>query len=286
VSADWIAVEIDLRDKPEVWAIAEALGLDPDAVVGKLIRVWGWFDKQTTDGHARRVTFSVLNDKAGVTGFAEAMQAEGWLVKADGAIVMPKFELKHGASGKARLLGTRRKQAQRAREAVAGDDEKPPGDARPRPAKVTRVSRSKRDKNTTTEQNTLSKSDASHLVDSDESTCSPFERFWAVYPLKEAKIPAQKKWASKQLDRLVEVIVADVKRRKAEHGKWLDGYIPMPPAYLNQERWNDPINPLREAQRKAPDPKGGKLTQAIAGMFDGDSLPNADHPNAPRLPHD
>jgi hypothetical protein len=56
----WIKFDTSTSDKPEVWAIAGQLGIDPDAVVGKLLRVWAWFDDQTETGNAPTVTKSLL----------------------------------------------------------------------------------------------------------------------------------------------------------------------------------------------------------------------------------
>jgi hypothetical protein len=39
MAGNWIKFDTSTSDKPEVWAIAESLGIDPDAVVGKLLRV-------------------------------------------------------------------------------------------------------------------------------------------------------------------------------------------------------------------------------------------------------
>ncbi len=288
MAGEWIAVEIDLRDKPEVWAIAEALRLDPDAVVGKLIRVWGWFDKQTRDGHARRVTFAVLDDKSGVIGFAAAMENEGWLIRTDDGIQMPKFDEFHGKSAKTRLLGTRRKQAQRARE-----EDLPPAPPAPpppeRPANVAKVSRTERDKTApetgTTGQDSNNTEQEKEHVESDDSTLSPFERFWKAYPSKVAKPITLAKWKQKKLDECVKEILADITARKAGSGKWLDGIIPNPSTYLHQERWKDPIDPPRKRAANAPDPDGGKLTQVARRLFEGG---NDDHPNAPGnyLEHD
>ena len=39
MAGDWLKVEVATPDKPEIWLIAEELQIDPDAVVGKLLRV-------------------------------------------------------------------------------------------------------------------------------------------------------------------------------------------------------------------------------------------------------
>jgi len=119
---EWIKIRLDLPDDPAVFAIAHATGLDPDAVVGKLVRLWVWFDTHTADGHARGVTFAHLDRVLFCDGFAQAManlEPEPWLeVQADPpAVIMPRFDRHNGSSAKRRAQATRRKQKQRENEA-------------------------------------------------------------------------------------------------------------------------------------------------------------------------
>jgi hypothetical protein len=108
MAGDWMKIELELPDKPEVHAIAGTLNIDPDAVVGKLIRVWQWFDKHTTDGNAYGVTYSLADRISGVTGFGEAMSFVGWLEQQDKHLVMPKFDRHTSASAKTRALTAKR----------------------------------------------------------------------------------------------------------------------------------------------------------------------------------
>ncbi|HDV0969774.1 TPA: hypothetical protein RHZ68_000076 [Escherichia coli] len=39
MASSWIKVEVITPDKPEIFQIAEILGIDPDAVLGKLVRI-------------------------------------------------------------------------------------------------------------------------------------------------------------------------------------------------------------------------------------------------------
>lgn len=50
MASSWIKVEVITPDKPEIFQIAEILNIDPDAVLGKLVRIWAWADQQTIDG--------------------------------------------------------------------------------------------------------------------------------------------------------------------------------------------------------------------------------------------
>lgn len=108
MAGDWMKIELELPDKPEVHAISAMLNLDPDCVVGKLIRVWQWFDKHTVDGNAYGVTYSLPDRISGVTGFGEAMSFVGWLEQHDKTLVMPKFDRHTSESAKQRALTAKR----------------------------------------------------------------------------------------------------------------------------------------------------------------------------------
>lgn len=104
----WIKLDVSLPEKPEVWQIAGILGIEPDAVVGKLIKVWRWFDAHTEDGNAASVTYALVDSISGVTGFAEAMALCGWLVQSGSALSLPNFDRHNGKTAKNRALTAKR----------------------------------------------------------------------------------------------------------------------------------------------------------------------------------
>lgn len=108
MAGDWIKVQTCTPDKPEVHMIAEKLGIDPDAVTGKLIRIWCWADQQTIDGNARSVTKTLLDRVAGVTGFAEMLIEVGWLMPTDVGFAFPNFDRHNGNSAKTRASVAKR----------------------------------------------------------------------------------------------------------------------------------------------------------------------------------
>ena len=118
----WIKIEDTTPDKPEVWAMAERLGIDADAVVGKLVRIWIWADQQTVNGNARSVTKALLDRCAGVTGFADAMMEAGWLVAADGGVSFVNFDRHTGETAKKRAQTARRVQRHRAQGDIPAGD--------------------------------------------------------------------------------------------------------------------------------------------------------------------
>jgi hypothetical protein len=113
MAGDWIKMQKDTPDKPEVLAIASRLGIDPDAAVGKLVRIWSWFDTHTTDGNASCVTYAFLDRLAGVTGFAEQMSLVGWLVEKGHSLSLPNFDYHTGETAKKRAMGQKRQEKHR-----------------------------------------------------------------------------------------------------------------------------------------------------------------------------
>ncbi|NWA30078.1 hypothetical protein HX817_00900 [Pseudomonas sp. C6002] len=108
MAGDWIKFELTTLDKPEVCQIADLADIDPDAVVGKLMRVWGWFDQQTENGNAPSVSKKLLDRLVGVTGFCEHMKSVHWMLEAEGVISLPHFDRHNGKTAKNRLLTAKR----------------------------------------------------------------------------------------------------------------------------------------------------------------------------------
>lgn len=113
MAGDWIKVETCTPDKPEVYQISEILGIDPDAVIGKLFRIWVWADQQTIDGNACGVTKALLDRVTGVSGFTEAMEQVGWLTKTEGGFQLPNFDRHNGHTAKKRSQTAKRVQKHR-----------------------------------------------------------------------------------------------------------------------------------------------------------------------------
>lgn len=226
MAGDWMMIDLELADKPEVHQIASALGIDSDAVVGKLIRVWAWFDKQTVDGNALSVTPALINRLAAHNNFASAMAGAGWLASSDAGLKMPNFDRWNGKSAKKRALASRRVQRWRDADVNAGSVTKSLPEKRRE--KITPIA----------------------------PFSGAFLKFWNSWPRhhrKEAKGDCWEKWRKGDLDLVVEEIIAHVEALK--RGAWLeDGgkFIPAPLVYLNKRKWDGAEMPLEEAgQRRA-----------------------------------
>lgn len=213
-------IDLELADKPEVHQIASIAQIDPDAVIGKLVRVWSWFDKQTVDGYAPSVTLSLVDRLASHNGFAEAMKQAGWLDLSKRGLKMPNFDRWNGKSAKKRALATRRVQRWRDADGNAGSVTKS-------------LPEKRREKN-----NPIAPSGA-------------FLKFWATWPKshrKQSQGQCWTLWQRSDLDQIAPAIISHVESLKSaedwrrENGK----YIPAPSVYLNQKRWEG---------AEAPEPK-------------------------------
>jgi hypothetical protein len=107
MAGDWLKTDLTTLDKPEVYAIAEALGINRYEVVGHLLAVWRWFDQHSENGDAR-VTLSLLSSVTEFAGFAEAMVKVGWLMVDGDSIKMPNFDRHGSKSAKNRALARNR----------------------------------------------------------------------------------------------------------------------------------------------------------------------------------
>lgn len=122
MAGDWIKFEATTPDKPEVVQMAAKLGIDQDAVIGKLLRLWVWADQNSVDGNAATVTSAFLDRLAFCQNFAIAMRDVGWLIGDDGALTFPNFDRHNGKTAKARAIGNRRVVKHRACNGEGNDD--------------------------------------------------------------------------------------------------------------------------------------------------------------------
>jgi hypothetical protein len=127
MAGEWLKFECTLPEKRETLAITVAMGWDdPDLTVGKLMRLFRWFDQQTIDGNAHSVTPALLDRVIGVTGFTEAVAKSGWLTINDSGIALSNFERHNGATAKSRALTAKRVATHRSNAESNADTVTPP----------------------------------------------------------------------------------------------------------------------------------------------------------------
>jgi hypothetical protein len=216
VAGDWLKMSVNLPDKPEVWQIAGMLGIDADSVVGKLLRVWAWFDAHTEDGNAVGVTYPLVDRVAGVTGFAEAMVFAGWLSQSGAVMTIPHFERHNGKTAKNRALTNERV----AKHRKSNDESNAESNATSVTKTVTREEKRREE----------------------ENTPPGFARFWDAWPKslrKEARGKCLEVWRKAGAEAQTDAICSHVDALKRSPMWTKDGgqYIPAPLVYLNNRRW-------------------------------------------------
>jgi hypothetical protein len=220
VAGDWLKMDSSTPDKPEVLAITARMGWDdPDMTVGKLFRVWRWFDQQTTDGNAPGVTSALLDRIAGVTGFADAMRLVGWLVVTDDGLSLPKFDRHNGATAKARAQTAKR---------VASHRGNAEGNAVAVTGALAREEKRREEENT---------------PQSPKGEPEGFTAFWSEWPSNDRKGSKAKcldAWRKAKCERDAMVILAHIERLKTSDDwrREAGRFIPAPLVYLNQRRWD------------------------------------------------
>jgi len=109
MAGGWIKLCVDVWEAPETVRIAELTGVCIDGVVGRLCRIWSWFDKHTGNGRAR-ISAAFLDSLVEKPGFASAMAEAGWLKLGDRWVALPRFIRHSGHEGRTRALRARRMQ--------------------------------------------------------------------------------------------------------------------------------------------------------------------------------
>lgn len=97
---------------------------------------------------------------------------------------------------------------------------------------------------------------------------SAFDRWYAIYPKKQARSVAEKSWQKMKLDAAATTIIEKTKdfvESYREQGKL--EYLPMPATFLNQRRWEDQIQ--KPAKTNQPAPIKSRPTNLRHRMYNG-----------------
>lgn len=233
MAGDWLKMEIATPEKAEVLSITISMGWDdPDLTVGKLFRLWRWFDQQTVDGNAANVTPKLLDRIIGVSGFCDAVNSVGWLTINEGSVSLPNFDRHNGQSAKSRVLAAKRVAKHREKQSKNSNA------ANVTPALPREEKRREEIK----------------PPKSPKGDWPRFDDFWSVYPRKIAKPAALKAWNKiKPTKDMADKILSAVKVQSASEQWMKDGgqFIPHPATWLNGQRWEDEME-VGQQQAAAP----------------------------------
>lgn len=270
MAGDWIKMRVGLVTHPKVLLMAELLiengrflewsdlsycvagyppPSDSDAkrerhaalrvtryvTVTALLRFWGYANEHAKGEHIECLNHDDVDEIAGFPGFAEAMEDIGWCVFGDrGGVDLPGF-LEHNTSADARRsAGAERQKAYRDRQ-----KEK----AKNVTSRVTPALRITRD--VTSHAREEKRREDSNTPHTPQGV--GFDRFWSAWPAsrrKAGKPQCIAKWHTRGCERIADQIVAAVEASKHSEDWLKDGgqYIPAPLTWLNQARWEAPVN--------------------------------------------
>ena len=108
MAGDWIKIEKSTLKKPEVFRIAEQLGIHHAHAFGLCVEFWSWCDDQLTECNAKGVTEKFVDAIVSHCGFASALLSVGWLQVRSGSLVIPNFDRHLAESAKNRALTAKR----------------------------------------------------------------------------------------------------------------------------------------------------------------------------------
>jgi len=109
-----------------------------------------------------------------------------------------------------------------------------------------------------------------------------FARWWKTYPKKVGKKPALAIW--KRIKPKTDLLIADVENRIKNDRQWMEGFIPNPTTYLNQERWNDELQQSTRTLSPADEyAERSKRTAALLSKINGSDVGPDDQAISPAM---
>lgn len=221
MAVEWIKIEVSTADKPEILKISRILGLEKDAVFGKLIRLWAWFNRNSVDGVVDGIVDSDVDEICNHVGFSSACISVGWLSIdfENEKVTIPNFARHNGESAKNRALKTERQSKWRLNKSTSPSTTP---STSPSTSPSTREEKRRED-----------------------IKPSMFDNFWEAYPKKTGKGAAETAWKKikSPADTLLLILSALSKQKTSDQWRKDGGqFIPNPATYLNQRRWEDEIS--------------------------------------------
>ncbi|MHC2067608.1 hypothetical protein ACYFX5_09065 [Bremerella sp. T1] len=116
MAGEWMQIDIDIMEKPEFLRIIEITGETDEVVLFRLVRLWAWIERATTDGIFPGLTIDTLARKfGGDREFWEALAdpAVDWLWIHPEGLQIPRYEKRFDKSAKRRAQDAKSKAKKR-----------------------------------------------------------------------------------------------------------------------------------------------------------------------------
>lgn len=249
----WIQVHQTLKDHRKVYAVADALDVDPAYALGLIVSFWLWALDNAPSGSLEGISNRMIARAAQWAGsadeFVEALKSADLLDETDNETL----ELHDWQEYTGSLIEKREAEKNRSRKRRA--------EAKKTASEVDQMTAGQ----TTGEpQSDHQKTDGrveysrvEYILNSEDSNIPPlppnnqtntqakrFDAFWKLYPKKQGKGAAEKAWKKIKptAELFGEIMNAVEAATHSEQWQRENGrFIPNPATWLNQKRWEDEI---------------------------------------------
>lgn len=92
----------DLSEDPDVIAVATAMSMDVDLLIGKLHRLWSWADTHLQDDGVAPVTVGFLDEVARCKNLIKNLQKVGWIRVRKRSVLFVDYVRHNGSTAKTR----------------------------------------------------------------------------------------------------------------------------------------------------------------------------------------
>ena len=118
MAGDWIKVEMDTPDKPEMGFIARTCSTTTADTFIAWFRLWCWFDQQTDTGEVRFFSPDDADRIARLPGIGHALEGCGWITYHAGGASVTNWDRHNGSSAKKRAIECKRKADYREKKGI------------------------------------------------------------------------------------------------------------------------------------------------------------------------
>lgn len=236
MAEEWIKMRRGLFYHPKIVRIMSALHADRFRIIGGLHAVWSVFDEFSEDGILDGYSLKSMDDSIGWPGFCAAMASVDWLKEEAQALVVPEFDEHNGASSKRRAQDSKRKRD------IRNLSEKCPPVMRTK-CGPEREREREREYIKQEQKNPPTPQGGKVIPDG-------FDEFWKLYPKKEGKVDAMKKFrllAKHDVDLALANLPKHVQHWKQNTEPQ---FIPQPARWLHGRRWEDVLTPNTKPEQK------------------------------------
>lgn len=108
MAGEWIKFEVATLDKPEVYRMADTLGVPVGVVGWACLRFWAYAQAHSTSGKILGANLSLIDSISTLPGLGKALVDQGWLIDNGTYLLIPRWDRLNGKGAKTRALAAQR----------------------------------------------------------------------------------------------------------------------------------------------------------------------------------